>query len=104
MPTASLDIIEGYAPGTKAKVLARTSSLAADLERDNPNLVGGDRLGGSHHLSQNFLFRPMPGWARLANAGEGPLHDRRIDLAGRGNGRRLGLHAGEDAGGLTSTQ
>ena len=36
----------------------------ADLERDNPNLVGGDSLGGSHHLDQNFLFRPAFGWSR----------------------------------------
>ena len=36
----------------------------ADLERDNPNLVGGDSLGGSHHLDQNFFFRPAFGWSR----------------------------------------
>jgi phytoene dehydrogenase-like protein len=59
-----LDIIEGYATGTKAKVLARYVESPADLERRNPNLVGGDNLGGSHHLSQNFLFRPIPSWAR----------------------------------------
>lgn len=58
-----LDIVENYAPGTKAKVLARYVESPDDLERRNPNLVGGDQLGGSHHLSQNFLFRPMPGWA-----------------------------------------
>jgi len=58
-----LDIIEGYAPGTKSKILARYVESPGDLERRNPNLVGGDQLGGSHHLSQNFLFRPMPGWA-----------------------------------------
>ena len=40
------------------------SSRPADLERRNPNLVGGDKLSGSHHLSQNFMFRPFPGWAR----------------------------------------
>ncbi len=28
-----------------------------------PNLVGGDSLGGSHHLRQNFVFRPFPGWS-----------------------------------------
>ena len=61
-----LDIIESYAPGTNAKVLARHVESPVDLERRNPNLVGGDQLGGSHHLSQNFLFRPMPGWARYA--------------------------------------
>jgi phytoene dehydrogenase-like protein len=59
-----LDIIESYAPGTKVKVLGRYVESPADLERRNPNLVGGDQLGGSHHLSQNFLFRPIPGWAR----------------------------------------
>jgi phytoene dehydrogenase-like protein len=59
-----LEIIEGYAPGTKVKVLARYIESPADLERRNPNLVGGDQLGGSHHLSQNFMFRPFPGWAR----------------------------------------
>ena len=29
----------------------------------NVNLVGGDGLGGSHHLAQNFLFRPAAGRA-----------------------------------------
>jgi phytoene dehydrogenase-like protein len=59
-----IDLIERYAPGTKAKVLARYDESPADLERRNPNLVGGDNLAGSHHLSQNFLFRPVPGWVR----------------------------------------
>jgi phytoene dehydrogenase-like protein len=58
-----IDIIERYAPGTKAKVLGRYVESPADLERKNPNLVGGDNLAGSHHLSQNFLFRPVAGWA-----------------------------------------
>jgi phytoene dehydrogenase-like protein len=59
-----LDIIERYAPGLRGKILARTVLSPADLERDNPNLVGGDSLGGSHHLDQNFLFRPAFGWSR----------------------------------------
>jgi phytoene dehydrogenase-like protein len=59
-----IDLIERYAPGAKAKILARYVESPADLERRNPNLVGGDNLAGSHHLSQNFLFRPVPGWAR----------------------------------------
>ena len=65
-----IDIIEAYAPGTRAKILARSVETPADLERRNPNLVGGDGIGGSHHPSQNFLFRPMPGFAR---------HDTPID-------------------------
>ncbi len=57
-------IIERYAPGFSAKILARAVHSPADLERDNPNLIGGDSLGGSHHLDQNFLFRPAFGWSR----------------------------------------
>jgi phytoene dehydrogenase-like protein len=59
-----LAIIEFYAPGTKAKVLARHVESPADLALNNPNLVGGDNLAGSHHLAQNFLLRPIPGWTR----------------------------------------
>ncbi|XWN29396.1 MAG: NAD(P)/FAD-dependent oxidoreductase [Devosia sp.] len=56
-------IIERYAPGLSELVLARTVHSPADLERANPNLVGGDSLGGSHHLGQNFIFRPTFGMA-----------------------------------------
>ena len=57
-------IIERYAPGFRASVLGRAVLSPADLERDNPNLVGGDSLAGSHHLDQNFVFRPAFGWSR----------------------------------------
>jgi phytoene dehydrogenase-like protein len=57
-------ILEGYAPGFASKIMGRAVFSPRDLESENPNLVGGDSLGGSHHLSQNFLFRPAPGWSR----------------------------------------
>ncbi len=57
-------IIERYAPGFSQRVLARAVFSPADLERENPNLIGGDNLGGSHHLDQFFLFRPVPRWSR----------------------------------------
>lgn len=60
----ALAILERYAPGTKAKILGRYVESPLDLERRNPNLVGGDQVAGSHHLAQNFLFRPVPGWPR----------------------------------------
>jgi phytoene dehydrogenase-like protein len=66
-----VDILERYAPGAKSKILARNVESPADLERRNPNLVGGDNLAGSHHLSQNFLFRPVPGWARYTTPVKG---------------------------------
>jgi phytoene dehydrogenase-like protein len=59
-----IGIIERYAPGLTSNILARAVHSPADLERDNPNLVGGDSLSGSHHLDQNFLFRPAFGWSR----------------------------------------
>ncbi|MBP1849640.1 phytoene desaturase family protein [Rhizobium halophytocola] len=59
-----IDIIETYAPGLRAKIRARAVYSPLDLQRDNPNLVGGDSLSGSHHLDQNFLFRPVAGYSR----------------------------------------
>lgn len=57
-------IIESYAPGTADQVLGRHVLSPVDLERANPNLIGGDSLGGSHHLMQHFFMRPFPGWTR----------------------------------------
>jgi len=59
-----IGLIERYAPGLRANILARAVLSPDDLERDNPNLVGGDSVSGSHHLDQNFLFRPAFGWSR----------------------------------------
>ncbi len=58
-----LAILEDHAPGTRERILGRRIVTPADLEADNPNLVGGDQLCGSHHLSQHFLFRPARGHA-----------------------------------------
>ncbi len=59
----ALDILERYAPGTRAKILGRHIVSPALLEADNPNLVGGDQVCGSHHLTQHFMFRPVRGFA-----------------------------------------
>jgi phytoene dehydrogenase-like protein len=59
-----LDILESYAPGLRNLVLARTVHSPLDLERENPNLIGGDNLSGSHHLDQNFFLRPAAGYSR----------------------------------------
>ncbi|MFD8417941.1 phytoene desaturase family protein [Streptomyces sp. NPDC059466] len=53
--------LERYAPGTRARIAGVTSYSPQDLEAADPNLVGGDSIGGSHHLAQNLVFRPMPG-------------------------------------------
>ncbi len=59
----ALDILEAHAPGTRIRTLAQRIVTPAELEADNPNLVGGDQVCGSHHLTQNFLFRPGLGLA-----------------------------------------
>jgi phytoene dehydrogenase-like protein len=62
--------VERFAPGFRGRILARHVMAPADLERHNPNLVGGDVGGGSQELSQLFarpVFRidpystPLPG-------------------------------------------
>ncbi|MBI1217951.1 MAG: NAD(P)-binding protein [Rhodobacteraceae bacterium] len=63
MADRALDMLEAAAPGTRAKIIARTVVSPLELEADNPNLVGGDQVCGSHHLSQHFLFRPARGRA-----------------------------------------
>jgi phytoene dehydrogenase-like protein len=50
--------IERFAPGFRDRVLARSVMTPADLERYNPNLVGGDITGGAQTLSQTFA-RPV---------------------------------------------
>lgn len=50
--------IERFAPGFRDRILARHVLTAADMERHNPNLVGGDINGGLQDLRQT-LGRPM---------------------------------------------
>lgn len=49
--------IERFAPGFKNTILARSTLGPRELERMNPNLIGGDISGGNMTLKQ-LLFRP----------------------------------------------
>jgi len=51
--------IERFAPGFRELILACAPRNAIDLERDNPNLVGGDIAGGANTLWQ-LVARPAP--------------------------------------------
>jgi phytoene dehydrogenase-like protein len=56
--TAALEAqLERFAPGFREAVLARSVRGPAELERDDPNLVGGDVGGGENSLRQT-VFRP----------------------------------------------
>lgn len=80
--------LEHHAPGLRHKILGRYVLSPADLERANPNLVGGDSVAGSHHLGQQFIFRPFLGWSRYRT----PI--RRLYLCGASTWPGAGTGAG----------
>jgi phytoene dehydrogenase-like protein len=51
--------IERFAPGFRDRILGCTTRDTAGLERENPNLVGGDISGGANTLGQ-LIARPAP--------------------------------------------
>jgi len=53
--------IERFAPGFRDLVLGRHTMNCADYERYNPNLIGGDIVGGSTDWRQ-LLTRPVMRW------------------------------------------
>jgi phytoene dehydrogenase-like protein len=87
--------LEAHAPGLGALTLARHVVPPTALEAENPNLVGGDQVCGSHALSQNFLFRPVRGWAD----GRTPIRGLRLIGAatwpGGGTGAASGWRAAQ---------
>jgi phytoene dehydrogenase-like protein len=66
-----LAVLEEYAPGLGDRILGRHVISPLEIERANPNLVGGDQLGGSMHPAQNFFLRPFAGWSRYATPIDG---------------------------------
>lgn len=92
MAERALDILNRYAPGIRTKILARTIVSPSQLAAQNPNLVGGDQVCGSHHLAQNFMFRPARGHA------DGATPIDRLHLTGAavwpgaGTGAGAGFH------------
>lgn len=59
----ALAILDAHAPGIRNHILGMKVVTPEALEADNPNLVGGDQICGSHHPAQNFLYRPARGHA-----------------------------------------
>jgi phytoene dehydrogenase-like protein len=51
--------IERFAPGVRDRIAHVASRSCADLERENPNLVGGDIVGGES-VPVQILARPRP--------------------------------------------
>jgi phytoene dehydrogenase-like protein len=57
-------LVERHAPGFAGSVLARTVSGPAELMAHNPSLVDGAINAGSSIVSQQLVFRPVPGLGR----------------------------------------
>jgi phytoene dehydrogenase-like protein len=58
------DVLERHAPGFGALVLARRVAGPAELEAENPSLVGGAIGGGTAAAYQQLFLRPIPGLGR----------------------------------------
>ncbi len=62
--------VERFAPGFRARIIARHTMGPADLERHDANLVGGDLNGGEANLMQLFMrpaIRPVPYTTPMSN-------------------------------------
>jgi phytoene dehydrogenase-like protein len=89
-----LNLIEAHAPGTRAKIRGQRIVTPVELESDNPNLVGGDQVCGSHHLSQHFLFRPARGYADGTTPLRNLYHTGAAVWPGAGTGAGSGYQLG----------
>ncbi|MEV0269185.1 NAD(P)/FAD-dependent oxidoreductase [Hamadaea sp. NPDC050747] len=58
------DLVEQHAPGFAKTVVARVVSGPAELEQENPSLVGGALNGGTSAAYQQLFLRPVPGLGR----------------------------------------
>jgi phytoene dehydrogenase-like protein len=55
--------LERHAPGLREAIVEQTVNAPYDLQRRNPNLVGGDVSGGSSAPDQLLVLRPVAGWS-----------------------------------------
>ncbi|MGV9350476.1 phytoene desaturase family protein [Streptomyces spiralis] len=82
--------LERYAPGSTSRIVGATVYTPQDLEEADPNLVGGDSVAGSHHLFQNFFFRPMFGHSGYRTAISGLYLTGAATWPGAGNNATSG--------------
>jgi phytoene dehydrogenase-like protein len=57
-------VLEAHAPGFAQLVVGRNVFSPADLEREDPSLVGGAVGGGTAAAFQQLFLRPIPGLGR----------------------------------------
>jgi phytoene dehydrogenase-like protein len=87
--------LDRYAPGSTSRIAKHVVHTPEDLEAANPNLVGGDSVAGSHHLAQNFIFRPMSGHSGYRTAVRGLYLTGAATWPGAGNNAASGRLAAQ---------
>ena len=88
--------IERFAPGFRDTILASHVSTPADLERYNPNYVGGDISGGRFDLRQLFT-RPAIRWNPYSTPDPGIFICSSSTPPGAGVHGMCGYHAAKSA-------
>ncbi len=88
--------VERFAPGFRERILARAVHAPADLERMNPNCVGGDVGGGLQDLRQT-LIRPAARYDPYATPVRGLFLCSASTPPGGGVHGMCGLHAARSA-------
>ena len=83
--------IEAHAPGFRALVTGRHVLSPPALEAINANLAGGALGGGTTALSQQAVFRPIPGLGRAETPVRGPVPRVGVRPPRRRRARRLRL-------------
>jgi phytoene dehydrogenase-like protein len=90
------DQVERFAPGFRDLVLRRKVTTPADLERYNPNYVGGDIASGAHGGFQMFA-RPAPSLDPYSTPADGIYLCSASTPPGAGVHGMCGFHAAGSA-------
>jgi phytoene dehydrogenase-like protein len=88
--------VERFAPGFRDRILARSTLSPADLERSNPNYVGGDINGGLANLSQ-LVTRHVARWSPYSTPLQGVFLCSASTPPGGGVHGMCGYHAARAA-------
>lgn len=88
--------IERFAPGFRDRILARAAMSPSELQRYNPNYIGGDISGGAHDGLQ-LLARPTLSWMPYATPARGIFICSSSTPPGAGVHGMCGYHAAQAA-------
>ena len=90
--TAAIEAqVERFAPGFRDLIVARSAMDSAEVERRNPNYVGGDINGGSRPAP---ALHPAGGRPSLLDAASRPVPLLGVDPARRRGARHVRLLGG----------